>query len=234
MRRIHATDRRERPCKCAFGAAQASRNGYNSVFSATSSRSTYFSADLAHRTVPPFEQSRRRADGRRDRSAVPPAVQALRRGLRSVGDGGVESAASRHGKIAAPHRSRRRAGAGFGADRRRRSGADGRGGPLQRGARRADHRHQHGLPGEEGLQRRRGLCAARERAARRGDPHIGRPRRRRPGDAQDPDGHRPGASQRARDRAHRRGRRHRRACRARPHARVRVHGRRSSTRRSAR
>ena len=36
---------------------------------------------------------------------------------------------------------------------------------VARGAR--DHRHQHGLSGEEGLQRRRRLGAARERAARR-------------------------------------------------------------------
>ena len=42
------------------------------------------------------EQSRRRADGGRHRSAVPAALQAARRGLGGVGDGGVESAAVRH------------------------------------------------------------------------------------------------------------------------------------------
>ena len=47
------------------------------------------------------------------------------------------------------------------ADRRCRPRADGRRRALQRRPRRADHRHQHGLPGEEGLQRRRGLGAAR-------------------------------------------------------------------------
>ena len=44
---------------------------------------------------------------------------------------------------------------------------DGRRRALQRRPRRADHRHQHGLPGEEGLQRRGGLGAARRRGAGR-------------------------------------------------------------------
>ena len=43
-----------------------------------------------------------------------------------------------------------------GSDCRLRSGDDGGSGTLQRRARRADHRHQHGLSGEEGVQRRRG------------------------------------------------------------------------------
>ena len=51
------------------------------------------------------------------------------------------------------------------ADRRRRSGADGRRRPLQRRPRRADHRHQHGLSGEEGLQRRGRFRAAGQRGA---------------------------------------------------------------------
>ena len=57
-------------------------------------------------------------------------------------------------------RPRRRARPDRGADRRRRSADDGRGRALQRRPRRADHRHQHGLPGEEGLQRRGRLGAA--------------------------------------------------------------------------
>ena len=57
-------------------------------------------------------------------------------------------------KTVAAHRPRRRNRAEGGADRRRRSGHDGRSRPLQRRSRRADHRHQHGLPRQEGLQRR--------------------------------------------------------------------------------
>ena len=45
---------------------------------------------------------------------------------------------------------------------------DGRGGALQRRPRRADHRHQHGLPGQEGVQRlgRLGADARRSRWSR--------------------------------------------------------------------
>ncbi len=63
---------------------------------------------------------------------------------------------------------------------------DGRRGALQRRPRRADHRHQHGLSGEEGVQRRRGLGAARRRAAGGAHRRRGRARGRRAGDAQDP------------------------------------------------
>jgi tRNA-dihydrouridine synthase B len=42
--------------------------------------------------------------------------------------------------------------------------------PLQRRPGRADHRHQHGLPGEEGLQRHGRLGAAAGRAA--GGTHL--------------------------------------------------------------
>ena len=52
-------------------------------------------------------------------------------------------------KTLAPRRSRRRIRAAHGADRRQRPGADGAGGARQCRARRADHRHQHGLPGEK-------------------------------------------------------------------------------------
>ena len=41
---------------------------------------------------------------------------------------------------------------------------DGRCRAAQRRRRRADHRHQHGLPGEEGLQQGRGLRAAARRS----------------------------------------------------------------------
>ena len=52
--------------------------------------------DHAHRSLHIAEQPRRRADGGRHRSSVPPVVQAAGCGLRGVGDGGVESAAARH------------------------------------------------------------------------------------------------------------------------------------------
>ena len=132
------------------------------------------------------EQSRRRADGGRHRSSVPPALQAARRGLRGVGDGRLESASAAYGKIAAAHRSRGRGRADRRADRRRRSSDDGRRRALQRRSRRADHRHQHGLPGEESLQRRGGFRAARERAAGRRDRRGRRARCRRSGHAEDP------------------------------------------------
>ena len=47
---------------------------------------------------------------------------------------------------------------------------DGRGRPLQRRRGRADHRHQHGLPGQEGLQRHGRLGADEGRAAGGADP----------------------------------------------------------------
>ena len=89
-------------------------------------------------------------------------------------------------KVAAAHRSRGRGRAHRRADRRRRSRDDGRRRALQRRARRADHRHQHGLPGQEGLQRRGRLGAAAERAAGRRDRRRRRARGRRAGHAEDP------------------------------------------------
>ena len=71
-------------------------------------------------------------------------------------------------KSHAAHRPRRRGRADRGADRGRGPGDDGRRRALQRRSRRADHRHQHGLPGEEGLQRRGRIGAALRRDARRG------------------------------------------------------------------
>ena len=85
-------------------------------------------------------------------------------------------------------RPRRRGRADRGADRRHRRGDDGRGRRLQRRARRADHRHQHGLPGEEGLQPVGRLGADEGRAARARDRRGGRRRlraARRSGDAED-------------------------------------------------
>ncbi len=87
---------------------------------------------------------------------------------------------------AAPRQPRGRGRPDLGADRRRRSGDDGRGRALQRRPGRADHRHQHGLPGEESLQRDGRLGAAEGRTAGRAHPR-GRGRRgRRAGDAQVP------------------------------------------------
>ena len=105
---------------------------------------------------------------------------------------------------------------------------DARGrGALQRRSRRADHRHQHGLPGEEGVQRGGGLGAACQRAA-------GRARSSRPscGAVDVPvtlkirTGPTRASAMRVAHRAHRRGRRHRGARGARAHARMPVRGRR--------
>ena len=64
-------------------------------------------ADRAHRSVHPSEQSRRRADGGRHRSAVPPAVQALGAGY-AVSEMVASNPQLRgHGEIAAAHRSSR-------------------------------------------------------------------------------------------------------------------------------
>jgi hypothetical protein len=82
----------------------------------------------------------------------------------------------------------RRGRSDLGADRRRRSGDDGRGREVQRRQRRADHRHQHGLSGQEGLQRDGRLGADAGRAAGRAHPR-GRGEARRaayPGHAQVP------------------------------------------------
>ncbi len=121
------------------------------------------------------------------------------------------------------------------ADRRRRSGDDGRRRALQRRPRRADHRHQHGLPGEEGLQRRppaRRCCATSRWWPRSSTPSCARSTcrsRSRSAPARDP-----AQPQRAAHRAHRRGRGHPRAGGARPHARLRASPAPSSTTRSAR
>ncbi len=120
---------------------------------------------------------------------------------------------------------RRRAGAGQRADRRLRPGHAGRGGALQRGQRRAADRHQHGLSGEESVQRLVRIGAAAGRAAggahRQGGGGCGGGA----GDAEDP--HRLGSRppQRPEHRPHCRRQRHRRAVRARAHPRGQVRGR---------
>ena len=129
-------------------------------------------------------------------------------------------------EIPAPHGPRRRTRPGQRADRRHRARSHGRRRALQRRPRRTDHRHQHGLPGEEGLQRLGRLGADARRSPGRAHPRGGGRRGRRAGDAEDPHrlGRRP--PQWAGDRAHRRGRRHRRAGRAWPHPRPAIHRRR--------
>ena len=79
-------------------------------------------------------------------------------------------------------------GTDLGADRRHRRGDDGRGRRLQHRPRRADHRHQHGLPGQEGLQQVGRLGADEGRIARARDRRGGGRRvraARRAGDAED-------------------------------------------------
>ena len=126
------------------------------------------------------------ADGGRHRQAVPHAVQAAGRGPVRVGDDHQRPALVEHREIAAPHGPRRRAGAGQRADRRHRPGSAGRRRALQRRPRRADHRHQHGLPGEEGVQRLGRLGADAGRGAGGAHPRRGGAGGRRAGDAEDP------------------------------------------------
>ena len=72
-----------------------------------------------------------------------------------------------------------------GADCRRGSADDGASRSLQRRSRRADHRHQHGLPGQEGVQCRGRLRAAEGRAARRAHSGCGRAGGGRAGHSED-------------------------------------------------
>ena len=88
---------------------------------------------VQHRSASHREQSDRRADGGRDRSAVPPVVQAAGRRAGGVGDGRVQSPLLR-----GTEKSQRRIDHEgevepiVGADRGRRSGDDGRRRALQR------------------------------------------------------------------------------------------------------
>jgi hypothetical protein len=128
-------------------------------------------------------------------------------------------------KVVAPHRPRRGDGAEGGADRRRGAGRAGRVRQVQRRPRRPDHRHQHGLPGQEGLQQlvRFGPAAAR----RPGPAHPGSVVRAVdvPGHAEVPHRLGPPEQERPDDRAHGRAGRHRDADPARPHPRRRLQGR---------
>ena len=134
----------------------------------------------AHRPHHAGEPAVCRADGGCHRPALSPALQAPRRRLRGERDGDVAQ-----GPVGEPEdepacRSRRRGRADRGADRRHRRRDDGRGGGLQRRARRADHRHQHGLPGQEGVQpvgrlgADEGRVAGAARSSRRSSPRARR------------------------------------------------------------
>ena len=104
-------------------AHHVSRNGYNPLPPSQSPLRFFSFIARAHRPLRHRQQSRRRADGGRHRSSVPPALQAPRRGIRGVGDGRVESAVVGDGEVAAAHRPSRRGRAHRRADRRRRSRA---------------------------------------------------------------------------------------------------------------
>ena len=129
--------------------------------------------------------------GRRHRSPLPAAVQASGRRLCRLRDGGLQPAALEQRQDLAPHRPCRRDRAQGRADRRRRPRHDGRGSPLQRRTRRADHRHQHGVSGQEGLQRLRRLRPDGERAAGHRDHRARGQGRAGAGHRQDAYRHRP-------------------------------------------
>ena len=94
------------------------------------------------------------------------------------------------------------------------------------GRRRRDHRREHGLSGEEGLQSGRGIGVAARRSAGRANSARGGRGGVRSGDREDSHRLVAGAAQRRRDCTNRR-RRGRCVDRgSRPHARVPVHGRR--------
>ena len=109
----------------------------------------------AHRIHRAAQPHLRGADGGRDRPAVPPAVQAPGRRLRGQRDGDLAARPVDEPEDLAPRQPRRRDRADRRPDRRHRRADDGRGrGVQQHRPRCADHRHQHGLPGEEGVQPR--------------------------------------------------------------------------------
>ena len=181
------------------------------------------SIDRAHRSLRHRQQSRRRADGGRHRSPVPAAVQAARRRLRGVGDDGVESAAARH--------RRSRSGAPIIAARSSRSPcrspapirrmmADAARYNVDRGAQIIDI--NMGCPAKKVCNVAAGSALLRDeplvaailvRSWRAVDVPVTLKIRT---------GWSPDATQRARDRAHRRGRGDRGAGGARPHPRLRL------------
>ncbi len=193
--------------------------GYNApVLAETASPPTRH----AHRLARAEESRFRCADGRGDGSTVSTPLPPLRRRPCRGRDGRIESAAVGEREDVAPPRPRWRAGTGGRATGRRRSADAGRGSPLQRRSRRADHRHQHGLPGQEGVRRGERLGIAARRGAGRAHPADGGRRGRRAGHAEVP--HRM-VARAAQCRARRppgRGRRRPHADAARAHAGLRV------------
>ncbi len=87
------------------------------------------------------------------------------RGLRCERDGDLAARPARQPEDLAPCQPRRRGRAHRRADRRHRGPDDGRRRPLQHRPGRPDHRHQHGLPGQEGVQQMGGLGADAGRSA---------------------------------------------------------------------
>ena len=145
-------------------------------------------------------QPRRARAAGRDRQLVrPPPGQAPRRRAGGVGDGlelrgalpqrAYLSRAAAHPPPGAP---------GLGAAVRQRSGRDGLGRRARGRRRRGPDRHQHGLPGAEGVQDRRRRGAARGAGARGGGGAGGGARERAAGDRQAALGPAPGRSERAR------------------------------------
>ena len=100
------------------------------------------------------------SDGGRYRQALPPAVPATRGRPRGVRNDDLRTAALGHTQVPPAHGPRGRTRSGqCAAGRHGPAGARARRVP-QRGARCRDHRPQHGVPGEEGVQRGRRLGAA--------------------------------------------------------------------------
>ena len=170
------------------------------------------------------ESGRARADGRSDRPPVPPALPAARCRSDRIGDGDERPAPAHQCEDDAPHRPRWGACAQVGPDCRRGPGAPRRRGAIQRRPWRRYHRHQHGLPGQEGVQRGGGIGATVRRGARRAHPRARGRGGRGAGHPENPHRTGSGSAQRGADRAHRGGSRRRRRRRARQNATVRVQG----------
>ncbi|TXH64882.1 MAG: hypothetical protein E6Q88_14805, partial [Lysobacteraceae bacterium] len=107
----------------------------------------------AHRPVQHRSAGDPGPDGGGHRQTLPAAMQAAGCGIGGVGDDHLGSAFLEHPQVAASNGPRRRACADQRADRRYHARGHGGSCALQRRARRADHRYQHGLSGEESLQR---------------------------------------------------------------------------------